>query len=83
VVSDGKIADQLLDKPKGVHVDQLARTTGIDSDKLARVLRFLATKHCFTEGSPIGFQYHPLFIFWYSEAKCFCKQSSKPEASFH
>ncbi|KAJ7931430.1 S-adenosyl-L-methionine-dependent methyltransferase [Mycena leptocephala] len=52
VVSDAKIADKLLDKPEGVHVDQLARTTGIDSDKLARVLRFLATKHCFTEVKP-------------------------------
>lgn len=63
MVSDAKIADKLLDKPEGVHVDQLARTTGIDSDKLARVLRFLATKHCFTEGSPIGFLISSIIYF--------------------
>ncbi|KAJ6544755.1 S-adenosyl-L-methionine-dependent methyltransferase [Mycena vulgaris] len=52
VASDAKIADYLLDKPEGVHVDQLALKTGIDSDKLSRVLRLLATKHCFTEVKP-------------------------------
>ncbi|KAJ7659940.1 S-adenosyl-L-methionine-dependent methyltransferase [Mycena rosella] len=49
VAADAKIADHLLDKPAGVHVDELALKTGVDSDKLSRVLRLLATKHCFTE----------------------------------
>ncbi|KAJ6607417.1 S-adenosyl-L-methionine-dependent methyltransferase [Mycena sp. CBHHK59/15] len=52
VAADAKIADHLLDKPEGVHVDELAGKTGIDSQKLAHVLRFLATKHCFTEVKP-------------------------------
>ncbi|KAJ7487263.1 S-adenosyl-L-methionine-dependent methyltransferase [Mycena galericulata] len=52
VAADAKIADLLLDKPEGLHVDQLAYKTGINRSKLARVLRFLATKHCFTEVKP-------------------------------
>ncbi|KAJ7482293.1 S-adenosyl-L-methionine-dependent methyltransferase [Mycena galericulata] len=52
VAADAKIADLLLDKPEGMHIDQLARKTGINRSKLARVLRFLATKHCFTEVKP-------------------------------
>ncbi|KAJ7927645.1 S-adenosyl-L-methionine-dependent methyltransferase [Mycena leptocephala] len=51
VAADAKIADHLLDQPEGVHVDELARKSGYDGDKLARVLRLLATRHCFTEGS--------------------------------
>jgi hypothetical protein len=50
VATDAKIADHLLDKPQGVHVDELSGKTGIDAGKLGRVLRLLATKHCFTEG---------------------------------
>jgi hypothetical protein len=50
VATDAKIADHLLDKPEGLHVEDLAHKTGIDAGKLGRVLRLLATKHCFTEG---------------------------------
>ncbi|KAF8580550.1 S-adenosyl-L-methionine-dependent methyltransferase [Ramaria rubella] len=52
VVSDAKIADLLLDKPEGVHVDELAEKSSIDAGKLGRILRLLATKHCFTEVKP-------------------------------
>ncbi|KAJ7284895.1 S-adenosyl-L-methionine-dependent methyltransferase [Mycena rebaudengoi] len=52
VATDAKIADHLLDKPQGVHVDELSGKTGIDAGKLGRVLRLLATKHCFTEVKP-------------------------------
>ncbi|KAJ7170592.1 S-adenosyl-L-methionine-dependent methyltransferase [Mycena crocata] len=52
VATDSKIADHLLNKPEGLHVDVLGRATGIDPGKLGRVLRLLATKHCFTEVKP-------------------------------
>ncbi|KAJ7127080.1 S-adenosyl-L-methionine-dependent methyltransferase [Mycena epipterygia] len=52
VATDSKIADHLLDKPQGLHVDELGRKTGVDPGKLGRVLRLLATKHCFTEVKP-------------------------------
>lgn len=41
----------MLDKPEGVHVDLLATKTGLDAGKLGRILRLLATKHCFREGA--------------------------------
>ncbi|KAF8899314.1 S-adenosyl-L-methionine-dependent methyltransferase [Infundibulicybe gibba] len=50
VAVEAKISDRLLNKPEGVHVKQLAQESGLDTDKLARVLRLLATKHCYTEG---------------------------------
>ncbi|KAJ6573975.1 S-adenosyl-L-methionine-dependent methyltransferase [Mycena vulgaris] len=52
VATDAKIADLLLNKPAGVHVDELSLKTGIDAEKLGRVLRLLATKHCFVEIKP-------------------------------
>ncbi|KAJ7262897.1 S-adenosyl-L-methionine-dependent methyltransferase [Mycena rebaudengoi] len=52
VAADSKVADYLLDQPEGVHIDELARKTGYDGDKLGRVLRLLATKHCFIEVKP-------------------------------
>ncbi|KAK1223496.1 hypothetical protein PQX77_013623 [Marasmius sp. AFHP31] len=52
VVTEAKIADLLLDKPEGVHVDQLASWSGLDAGKLGRILRVLATKHCFREVKP-------------------------------
>ncbi|KAJ6501501.1 S-adenosyl-L-methionine-dependent methyltransferase [Mycena vitilis] len=52
VATDAKIADLLLNKPDGVPVEDLSRKTGIDAGKLSRVLRHLATKHCFAEIKP-------------------------------
>jgi hypothetical protein len=40
----------LVDKPDGVHVDELARNSGLDAGKLGRILRMLVTRHCFSEG---------------------------------
>ena len=45
-----KIPDLLLDKPQGLHVSELSKLSGCEEGKLARILRLLATKHCFTEG---------------------------------
>jgi hypothetical protein len=49
-VTDAKIADMLVGKPAGVHVDELSKQSGLDAGKLGRILRALATKHCFQEG---------------------------------
>ncbi|KZV90641.1 S-adenosyl-L-methionine-dependent methyltransferase [Exidia glandulosa HHB12029] len=38
--------------PKGLHVDHIAAKTRMDSAKLARVLRLLASNHIFRETSP-------------------------------
>ena len=51
VITEGKIADFLADKPEGLHIDELAKLSGLDSGKLGRILRMLATKHCFSEGT--------------------------------
>ncbi len=40
----------LVGKPEGIPVEQLGKQSGLDSNKLGRILRMLATKHCFQEG---------------------------------
>lgn len=45
-----KIPNILGDKPDGVPVDDVAAKIGVEKDKVARILRFLSTKHIFTEG---------------------------------
>lgn len=50
VVTQAKIADFLLDKPEGVHIEELSKKSGLDAGKLGRILRMLAIKHCFKEG---------------------------------
>ncbi|KAI0077246.1 S-adenosyl-L-methionine-dependent methyltransferase [Panus rudis PR-1116 ss-1] len=47
-----EIADHLKDHPDGLSVSQLAALTKINENKLSRILRVLATKHCFKEVSP-------------------------------
>ncbi|KAF9236987.1 O-methyltransferase-domain-containing protein [Melanogaster broomeanus] len=43
------VADALEKYPKGLHVNELSRIVGLEKGKLARVLRVLASKGCFTE----------------------------------
>ena len=50
VVSSANIAGHLAGKPKGVHINELSIKSGIDADKLGRILRFLAINHIFREG---------------------------------
>ncbi|KAH0826050.1 S-adenosyl-L-methionine-dependent methyltransferase [Lanmaoa asiatica] len=52
VVLRAKVADALEKYPKGLHVDELAKLVNLEKGKLARVLRLLATKGCFTEVEP-------------------------------
>ncbi|KAK0451894.1 S-adenosyl-L-methionine-dependent methyltransferase [Armillaria borealis] len=49
VVVSFKIADHLLDKPEGLHISDLGALSGADPGKLGRILRLLASKHCFRE----------------------------------
>lgn len=51
VVLQAKVADVLVDHPKGLPIAKLSELTGVNSDKLGRILRLLATQHCFVEGS--------------------------------
>ncbi|KAF9236989.1 O-methyltransferase-domain-containing protein [Melanogaster broomeanus] len=46
------IADTLEKYPKGLHVNELSQIVGLEKGKLARVLRVLASKGCFTEVDP-------------------------------
>ncbi|KDR66887.1 hypothetical protein GALMADRAFT_147537 [Galerina marginata CBS 339.88] len=41
--------------PNGLHVDQIAAKCGLDSSKLGRILRFLATHHVYRELKPYVF----------------------------
>ncbi len=50
VALNAKITDHLLDKPKGLHTDELGRLSDPDPLKLGRILRTLATNHVYTEG---------------------------------
>ncbi|KAJ6569600.1 S-adenosyl-L-methionine-dependent methyltransferase [Mycena capillaripes] len=61
IATDAKIAD-LLNKPDGVHVDDLVSKTGINAGKLSRVLRLLPTKHCFAEVKPNVFANNRLSV---------------------
>ncbi|KJA18248.1 hypothetical protein HYPSUDRAFT_79252 [Hypholoma sublateritium FD-334 SS-4] len=51
VVTTAKVADMLVGQPEGLPVEQLAKQSGLDPNKLGRILRMLATKHCFQEAS--------------------------------
>ncbi|KZW01620.1 S-adenosyl-L-methionine-dependent methyltransferase [Exidia glandulosa HHB12029] len=49
VALTARVAEQLRDGPKPV--SEIAKTAGMDADKLGRVLRNLTAKHCFREVS--------------------------------
>ncbi|KAI9451307.1 S-adenosyl-L-methionine-dependent methyltransferase [Lactarius psammicola] len=53
VVDDANIADALKEAgPQGLHVNDISTKTGADPDKISRVLRYLASRHVFSEVSP-------------------------------
>ncbi|KAI0261382.1 S-adenosyl-L-methionine-dependent methyltransferase [Gloeopeniophorella convolvens] len=52
-VEDVNVADAIKEAgPQGLHVKEIGAKIGVDSVKLARVLRYLATRHIFREVSP-------------------------------
>ncbi|KIK62301.1 hypothetical protein GYMLUDRAFT_242974 [Collybiopsis luxurians FD-317 M1] len=62
VVTEGHIADLLLDKPQGLTASDLAMRSGLDEAKLTGVMRLLATRHCFKEVQPGVFANNRLSI---------------------
>ncbi|EPQ51546.1 S-adenosyl-L-methionine-dependent methyltransferase [Gloeophyllum trabeum ATCC 11539] len=52
VAFSARISDILLDKPNGMHVSELSKASGVEVGKLGRVLRLLATQHCYREVEP-------------------------------
>ena len=51
VAVEARIPDLLVDNPQGLPVTEISGKTGIDCRKLRKILRALATKHCFCEGA--------------------------------
>lgn len=49
-----RVAEKLADSPNGLSITELSEKTSIESWKLRRVLRALATRHCFQEGQFIS-----------------------------
>ncbi|KAI0063931.1 S-adenosyl-L-methionine-dependent methyltransferase [Artomyces pyxidatus] len=52
LITDVNVPDALKDEPAGLHVDVIGAKVNVDSGKLARVLRYLATRHVFREVTP-------------------------------
>lgn len=52
IAIETRIPDLLVANPQGLSVPELAEKTGIDSRKLRKVMRALATRHCFHEVGP-------------------------------
>ncbi|KAI0045354.1 S-adenosyl-L-methionine-dependent methyltransferase [Auriscalpium vulgare] len=51
-VDQTNIADVLKDKPQGVHINDISAKVDVDAVKIARILRYLATRHVFREVTP-------------------------------
>ncbi|KAI0064197.1 S-adenosyl-L-methionine-dependent methyltransferase [Artomyces pyxidatus] len=52
LVIDVDVPDALKDEPAGLHVNAIGAKVDVDPGKLARVLRYLATRHVFREVTP-------------------------------
>lgn len=50
VVVNFNVADYLLDKPAGLHISELGALSSVEPRKLGRIMRLLASRHCFREG---------------------------------
>ncbi|KAG6815854.1 hypothetical protein H0H87_010745 [Tephrocybe sp. NHM501043] len=61
VVIQAGVADALSGHDTGLHVNEISKSVGIESAKLARILRALATKHVFVEGRSI-YQAQPYIL---------------------
>ncbi|TFK36164.1 S-adenosyl-L-methionine-dependent methyltransferase [Crucibulum laeve] len=44
-----KVADILQEKPEGMHISEIGKKSGAEERKIGRILRCLASKHCFRE----------------------------------
>ncbi|KAI0267868.1 S-adenosyl-L-methionine-dependent methyltransferase [Gloeopeniophorella convolvens] len=53
LVDEADVADAVKEAgPQGLHIKDISSKTGVESVKLARVLRYLASRHVFREVSP-------------------------------
>jgi hypothetical protein len=64
VAIKAKVADVLVGHPVGLPVADIAKKAGIEQGKLARILRFLATKNCFREGAYSRNKFRRLLTFY-------------------
>ncbi|KAG6868434.1 hypothetical protein C0993_002917 [Termitomyces sp. T159_Od127] len=72
VAIEAKVADALSGHDEGVHVNDLSKSIGIESGKLARILRALATKHVFLEVKPDVFANNRLSLVLLSSSDVAC-----------
>ncbi|KAI9574085.1 O-methyltransferase-domain-containing protein [Boletus coccyginus] len=61
------ITDILVDYPKGIRVNELSKIVGIDAKKLARLMRLLATRGCYSEVETDTFANTRLSLILHSE----------------
>jgi DNA-binding IclR family transcriptional regulator len=51
VAVEAHIPDTLAGHPEGLSITELAEKIGIHSVKLRKIMRALATRHCFRQGA--------------------------------
>ena len=51
VAVEARIPHMLMDNPHGLSTDELAGMSGLDVKKLRKILRALAARHIFREGT--------------------------------
>lgn len=66
------IADALEKYPSGLHVRELSQIVGLEKAKLARILRVLASKGCFSEVDTDTFANNRLSLIMKSSNDCSC-----------
>lgn len=66
------IADVLEKYPSGLHVGELSQIVGLEKAKLARILRVLASKGCFSEVDTDTFANNRLSLIMKSSNDCSC-----------
>ena len=57
IVLNARIPDILAENPGGLSVQELGNRTSLDPSKLQRILRVLASKHCFRESEDTCFNF--------------------------
>ncbi|KAI0818887.1 S-adenosyl-L-methionine-dependent methyltransferase [Irpex lacteus] len=62
VIINANIPDLLTDYPEGLSVQEIGAKTGLEPTKLLRVLRNLASKHCFREVAAGVFVNNPISL---------------------
>lgn len=77
-----RFADELKKHPDGLHVNTLSNEVNVHPMKLASILRVLAAKHCFREGTIIFRKDILVFMYGFSCPGYFRQQSSVAHPCF-